>query len=202
MFLLLSLACPGSGLPSDACTLGLLPVTLDTPMNRKFMPDADQWALTFAKLFRCGSKTTLLWIEDQWADYACCVCWGQTYHNDASSVLNIKFQEHLDPIGRSGSHHGGLVKGEGEEAQWIFGDLDWASQSCSSLTNILSGDTEHQGWSYQPFPCLSTLSHPPTARQDLIRSSHFHCKTCSDCHYFKGINIGRIDVLCRIFFYM
>merc|ERR1711936_55317 len=37
-----SLACPGSGLPSDACALGLLPVTLDTPMNRKFMPDADQ----------------------------------------------------------------------------------------------------------------------------------------------------------------
>ena len=39
-----SLACPGSGLPSSACALGLLPVTLDTPMNRKFMPDADQWA--------------------------------------------------------------------------------------------------------------------------------------------------------------
>ena len=37
-----SLACPGSGLPSSACALGLLPVTLDTPMNRKFMPDADQ----------------------------------------------------------------------------------------------------------------------------------------------------------------
>jgi len=37
-----SLACSDSGLPSTACALGLLPVTLDTPMNRKFMPDADQ----------------------------------------------------------------------------------------------------------------------------------------------------------------
>ena len=44
MILIHSLACPGSGLPSSACALGLLPVTLDTPMNRKFMPDADQWA--------------------------------------------------------------------------------------------------------------------------------------------------------------
>jgi len=32
----------GSGLPAGSCTLGLLPVTLDTPMNRKFMPDADK----------------------------------------------------------------------------------------------------------------------------------------------------------------
>jgi len=37
-----SLACSDSGLPSTACALGLLPLTLDTPMNRKFMPDADQ----------------------------------------------------------------------------------------------------------------------------------------------------------------
>ena len=36
-----SLGSPGSGLPSNSCALGLLPVTLDTPMNRKFMPDAD-----------------------------------------------------------------------------------------------------------------------------------------------------------------
>ena len=36
-----SLASPGSGLPDLACVLGLLPVTLDTPMNRKFMPGAD-----------------------------------------------------------------------------------------------------------------------------------------------------------------
>ena len=37
-----SLASEGSGLPGDCCVLGLLPITLDTPMNRKFMPDADK----------------------------------------------------------------------------------------------------------------------------------------------------------------
>ena len=36
----------------------------------------------------------------------------------------INAQEHLDPIGRSGSDHGGLVKGEGEDGQWIIGDPD------------------------------------------------------------------------------
>ena len=36
-----SLGSEGSGLPSGACALGILPVTLDTPMNRKFMPNAD-----------------------------------------------------------------------------------------------------------------------------------------------------------------
>jgi len=37
-----SLGSPGSGLPPQCCALGLLPITLDTPMNRKFMPDADK----------------------------------------------------------------------------------------------------------------------------------------------------------------
>ena len=37
-----SLACEGSsGLPDGAKVYALLPITLDTPMNRKFMPDAD-----------------------------------------------------------------------------------------------------------------------------------------------------------------
>lgn len=36
-----SLGASGSGLPEGATTCALLPVTLDTPMNRKFMPDAD-----------------------------------------------------------------------------------------------------------------------------------------------------------------
>ncbi|XP_034037958.1 quinoid dihydropteridine reductase a [Thalassophryne amazonica] len=36
-----SLACKNSGLPSEASAVAILPVTLDTPMNRKFMPDAD-----------------------------------------------------------------------------------------------------------------------------------------------------------------
>jgi len=40
--LVLSLGKQGSGLPASACALGILPITLDTPMNRKFMPDADK----------------------------------------------------------------------------------------------------------------------------------------------------------------
>ncbi|KAM6953478.1 quinoid dihydropteridine reductase a [Aplochiton taeniatus] len=36
-----SLAGEGSGLPTGAVAVATLPVTLDTPMNRKFMPDAD-----------------------------------------------------------------------------------------------------------------------------------------------------------------
>jgi dihydropteridine reductase len=36
-----SLASPKSGLPEGAFCAGLLPITLDTPMNRKFMPKAD-----------------------------------------------------------------------------------------------------------------------------------------------------------------
>ena len=45
------------------------------------------------------------------------------YENDLPSFM-INAQEHLDPIGRSGSDHGGLVKGEGEDGQWIIGDPD------------------------------------------------------------------------------
>nr|XP_027203860.1 dihydropteridine reductase-like [Dermatophagoides pteronyssinus] len=44
-----------SGLPSDSSVLAILPITLDTPMNRKFMPNANfqEWTpLTFvADLF-------------------------------------------------------------------------------------------------------------------------------------------------------
>lgn len=36
-----SLAAPKSGLPDNAFVAAILPVTLDTPMNRKFMPNAD-----------------------------------------------------------------------------------------------------------------------------------------------------------------
>ena len=36
-----SLSEPKSGLPNEAIALALLPITLDTPMNRKFMPKAD-----------------------------------------------------------------------------------------------------------------------------------------------------------------
>ncbi|XP_051916529.1 quinoid dihydropteridine reductase a [Hippocampus zosterae] len=36
-----SLASKNSGMPTGAAAVAILPVTLDTPMNRKFMPDAD-----------------------------------------------------------------------------------------------------------------------------------------------------------------
>ncbi|XP_076595858.1 quinoid dihydropteridine reductase a [Chaetodon auriga] len=36
-----SLAAKNSGMPSGAAAVAILPVTLDTPMNRKFMPNAD-----------------------------------------------------------------------------------------------------------------------------------------------------------------
>lgn len=36
-----SLASPDGGLPQDAMVAAILPVTLDTPMNRKWMPKAD-----------------------------------------------------------------------------------------------------------------------------------------------------------------
>ncbi|XP_076678079.1 dihydropteridine reductase isoform X2 [Andrena cerasifolii] len=36
-----SLAAKGSGLPKDSLVAAVLPVTLDTPMNRKWMADAD-----------------------------------------------------------------------------------------------------------------------------------------------------------------
>lgn len=36
-----SLSCPDSGLPKDSSVVAILPVTLDTPMNRKWMPNAD-----------------------------------------------------------------------------------------------------------------------------------------------------------------
>lgn len=36
-----SLAAKNSGMPSGAAAVAILPVTLDTPMNRKFMPKAD-----------------------------------------------------------------------------------------------------------------------------------------------------------------
>jgi len=36
-----SLAAPNSGLPDGAAAVAILPITLDTPMNRKFMPKAD-----------------------------------------------------------------------------------------------------------------------------------------------------------------
>lgn len=36
-----SVASPSSGMPENTTTVSILPITLDTPMNRKGMPDAD-----------------------------------------------------------------------------------------------------------------------------------------------------------------
>jgi len=41
-----SLACNGSGLPDNCLCASILPVTLDTPMNRKWMAKADQTTWT------------------------------------------------------------------------------------------------------------------------------------------------------------
>lgn len=41
-----SLAESSSGLPKDSTVLAILPITLDTPMNRKFMPNADHSSWT------------------------------------------------------------------------------------------------------------------------------------------------------------
>lgn len=46
-----SLAAEKSGLPAESTVLAILPVTLDTPMNRKWMPKAD-----------FGSWTTLEYV--------------------------------------------------------------------------------------------------------------------------------------------
>lgn len=55
-----SLAEPKSGLPSDAFVAAILPVTLDTPMNRKFMPKADFSSWT--------SLETVATLLHKWSD--------------------------------------------------------------------------------------------------------------------------------------
>merc|ERR1711973_31107 len=55
-----SLGSSGSGLPTGSCVLGMLPVTLDTPMNRKFMPDADK--STWTPLSEVG-RILINWVE-------------------------------------------------------------------------------------------------------------------------------------------
>ncbi|KAJ3111445.1 hypothetical protein HK100_002676, partial [Physocladia obscura] len=57
-----SIAASGSGFPAAATVVAILPVTLDTPMNRKFMPDADTSAWTplqhlAEKILRWADKT-------------------------------------------------------------------------------------------------------------------------------------------------
>jgi len=57
-----SLASSGSGLPTNSCVLGLLPITLDTPMNRKFMSGAD--TSTWTPLSEVG-KIMLNWTAGE-----------------------------------------------------------------------------------------------------------------------------------------
>ncbi|XP_047441683.1 quinoid dihydropteridine reductase a [Mugil cephalus] len=54
-----SLAAKNSGMPSGAAAVAILPVTLDTAMNRKFMPDAD-----------FGSWTPLEYIAETFFSWA------------------------------------------------------------------------------------------------------------------------------------
>uniref|UniRef100_A0A3Q3FGT3 Quinoid dihydropteridine reductase a n=1 Tax=Kryptolebias marmoratus TaxID=37003 RepID=A0A3Q3FGT3_KRYMA len=54
-----SLAAKNSGMPQGAAAVAILPVTLDTPMNRKFMPDAD-----------FGSWTPLEYIAETFFSWA------------------------------------------------------------------------------------------------------------------------------------
>ncbi len=57
-----SLASPGSGLPSGARVVGMLPVRIDTPMNRKFNPEADFSTWTPTNAF---SQQVLEWAIGQ-----------------------------------------------------------------------------------------------------------------------------------------
>ncbi|KAJ3108452.1 hypothetical protein HDU97_001159 [Phlyctochytrium planicorne] len=54
-----SVAAPESGFPANAKIAAILPITLDTPMNRKFMPDAD-----------FGSWTPLETLSDKFLAWA------------------------------------------------------------------------------------------------------------------------------------
>ncbi len=80
-----SLADPKSGLPEGASTLALLPITLDTPMNRKWMPKADtstwtsldfvadllhSWAVTPADRPASGSLVQLV-TKDSKTELVC-----------------------------------------------------------------------------------------------------------------------------------
>lgn len=47
--LIKSLACDNSGLPKDSLCVGVLPVTMDTIVNRQMMPQADISAWTPTK---------------------------------------------------------------------------------------------------------------------------------------------------------
>lgn len=55
-----SLSMPGSGMPANSFTASILPVTLDTPMNRKWMSNADFSSWTPLEFI---AETFHKWIE-------------------------------------------------------------------------------------------------------------------------------------------
>ena len=57
-----SLACEKSGLPEASQAFALLPITLDTPMNRKWMPNADHSTWTSLEFI---AQLLFKWSEGQ-----------------------------------------------------------------------------------------------------------------------------------------
>lgn len=57
-----SLASSKSGMPKNSTILTILPITLDTPMNRKFMPKADTTKWTSLNFL---AETFLKWCNSE-----------------------------------------------------------------------------------------------------------------------------------------
>ncbi|CAJ0608150.1 unnamed protein product, partial [Cylicocyclus nassatus] len=70
-----SLAGKDSGLPVNSCVLALLPITLDTPMNRKWMPKADH-----------SSWTPMPWIAERLLEWTV----DEAKRPDSGSLLKVK----------------------------------------------------------------------------------------------------------------
>ncbi|RCN29582.1 oxidoreductase, short chain dehydrogenase/reductase family protein [Ancylostoma caninum] len=70
-----SLADKGSGLPEGSCVVAILPITLDTPMNRKWMPKADK-----------STWTPMPWIAEKLHEWTVDVA----TRPDSGSLLKVK----------------------------------------------------------------------------------------------------------------
>lgn len=81
-----SLAEEKSGLPKDSLVVSILPITLDTPMNRKWMPQADH--STWTPLDFVAEYVTMLYgIEKVFSKYFFFI----------SELLQIGLMETKDP---------------------------------------------------------------------------------------------------------
>lgn len=63
-----SLAAEDSGLPKNSSVIAILPITLDTPMNRKWMPKADFGkSVPFLSHFKTKNVrwTSMTWIGEK-----------------------------------------------------------------------------------------------------------------------------------------